>query len=658
MSFKSFDPLKHKTTAETEVAANALKREIKEILGSYVGWFDPFNELIQNSLDSVEQRKEQIGKTKIKSKYVPTVNIRIDIKNHLIIVSDNGVGLDEKQFNQFLVPFFSFKSGKTRGHKGVGATYLAYGFNYIQVSTKTNTYTTCGKMVNARKWLSDLNPSGNPEVKFDSKGPLDKSFDSFDQGVSIAIKFDNTTSPKDLDYLKTSDPKSWMKILRIKTGLGAIIKNDDIVVNLTILDEKGKSRNIQQKGIEYLYVQQFDNVSRAKTFRELQIDIDKNFKKSGLVNRLPSSLQNFDCLYDNWESKELEKIVDVDDEEKEIILQYAPRVYCGFAYSTKVFNDFNDSLKIRAKYKIITGGFQVASNNMPQGEIYQIPLLRYTGRQNQIHFVFHFDNYSPDLGRKGYNKEIIDFCKSMSEKITTKFLLKYKNHLRASTGADPDIIREKKVSDWKKEMEDYENKNPLVIKHEKFFLPTKMVGITSKPSREQDVISLFNQLIAGGVIRGIRIMSTNERFTYDGLYRIIIEKPTHNHIYNKKDNPLGILADKFDVKDLPFTSNPSILEYKFTLDGLIEDISTEDKNSNDIGLVVVWNTGELYNGNYHITSLLDVDNLSGRQYHGVTHTLTNVTTNQKEMDLIVLEELIDYLNEPEKTIKAQKEKYG
>ena len=336
---------------------------------------------------------------------------------------------------------------------------------------------------------------------------------------------------------------------------------------------------------------------------------------------------------------------------------HTPTLYCGFAYSVKIFNDFNDSLNIRSKYKVITGGFQVASNNMPQGEIHQIPLTRFIGRQNQIHFVFHFDNYSPDLGRKGYSKELMDFCKSISEKITTKYLTKYRSHLRASTGTSPDIFRIKKVSDWKNEMDTHERTEPLIIKHEKFFLPTKQIGITSKPSREQDVIALFNQLIAGGVIRGIRLMSTNERFTYDGLYRVVIEKPTTHHIYDKNNNPLGILKDKFEPEDLPFRSSPEIIEYKYSLDGLIEDIISEDKNSNDIALVVVWKTGDLYEGHYHITSLLDTDNLSERQYHGITHILTNTNSGQKEMDLIVLEELIDYLNDPAKTMKAQKQKY-
>lgn len=54
-----------------------------------------------------------------------------------------------------------------------------------------------------------------------------------------------------------------------------------------------------------------------------------------------------------------------------------------------------------------------------------------------------------------------------------------------------------------------------------------------------------------------------------------------------------------------------------------------DKNSNEIGLVVVWETGNDYEGNYKITYLLDDDNLSLRQYHGITHVMTNLNCNRQ-----------------------------
>jgi hypothetical protein len=120
---------------------------------------------------------------------------------------------------------------------------------------------------------------------------------------------------------------------------------------------------------------------------------------------------------------------------------------------------------------------------------------------------------------------------------------------------------------------------------------------------------------------------------------------------------LGIEKSILDNFTLPFITKPKVLEYKYSLDGLIEDIEGGVKNSNDIGLVVVWETGEEFRNNYKITSYLDSDNLTLREYHGLTHGITNINTDQREMELVVLSELIDYLNDSETTIEAQRDKY-
>jgi hypothetical protein len=512
-------------------------------------------------------------------------------------------------------------------------------------------------MLGAKNWLNDENPSGNPQMESDSTGIIDKTFLGFDYGVSVTIQLDSTSHPKDLGWVGTADPESWLKILLIKTGLGAIETTDHLKFRLEIIDSAGTSKTSVGELIEYLYPHKFPNVRKSERIRSLSKRIEEFYTRKGYQAKAPSSLRNFDCIFDIFQWAEIKSIVQLDSTETEVIEKYLPTIYCGFAYSVKVFNDFNESLGLRANYKILTGGFQIASNNMPQGEIYPIPLQRYIGRQNQIHFVLHFSNCNADLGRKGYNKDVMDFCKSITEKISTKYLNKFKPYLRASSGAPSDLVRTNKVAEWKEEMKTYETQHPLILRSDKFFLPTKKISLTSKPSREQDVIALFNQLVAGGVIRGIRVMATNEKFTYDGLYRIVIETPTSNHLYHKEDNPLGILRESINDHTLPFSSQPQILEYKLSLDGLIEDIEDETKNSNDIGLVVVWTTGDLYKSNYHITSLLDEDNLSERQYHGITHVMTNLTTEQKEMDLIVLSELINFLNDPQTTVADQKLKY-
>lgn len=103
---KKFDPLNAKYNGNEAVVILSIQREINNILNSYVGWFDPLCELIQNALDSVEKRMKIENDS-----YVPRLNIVLDIKNNMISVTDNGVGFEEEEYIKFLAPNFSFKTG-------------------------------------------------------------------------------------------------------------------------------------------------------------------------------------------------------------------------------------------------------------------------------------------------------------------------------------------------------------------------------------------------------------------------------------------------------------------------------------------------------------------------------------------------------------------
>ncbi len=61
----SWDPLIEQSDAD--ILAEAKKRQIKNILKSYVGVYDPFSELIQNSMDAVDLRKIKLQEEDIGS---------------------------------------------------------------------------------------------------------------------------------------------------------------------------------------------------------------------------------------------------------------------------------------------------------------------------------------------------------------------------------------------------------------------------------------------------------------------------------------------------------------------------------------------------------------------------------------------------------------
>jgi len=655
MTFDSFDPLAFKNTHVNDAALGALKREIENILSSYVGWYDPFCELIQNSLDAVEARLAIEKSAGTADSYEPKINISIDLDGNSLTVTDNGIGLDKDKFQQFLAPHFSFKSGRTRGHKGVGATYVAYGFNYMRISTKSPGFEASGRIVGARDWLRSNVAGGNPKVEPDDSPITDVAFCDNDRGVSVTVRFDERTHPKRLDWVQANNADVWSKILSIKTGLGSIVPDNTIHISITVLRGK-KHFRWERMGTSYLWLH--EGASKKAQIREIFRVQDDLYQRFGPGRRMPDKYSNLDFVYDIWSPTELQSLLAnaLDDDEQSIIRDHSPTVAVEFGYTAKLWSQFNEGLCLRSGYRVLNSGIQLAANNMPQGETIQIPLTRNQGRQNQVHFLIHFDNYTPDLGRKGFHRELTDFAKSIARKITELRLSKLRGQLKANTGVAPDLVREIKIADWKKEMLQHEMALPLILKSPHFFHPIERVSITSAPTREQDVIALFHQLVAGGVIRGISVMSTNERFTYDGLYRVTFDLAEELYAYDPEANPLGVSPEIASALSGKVTE-PRVLEYKFCLDGLVEDFDSLDKNIRDIDLCIAWTTGEQYRERYGITSLLLPENAGQRQYHGVTHTMTDLESGAKHLDLIILSELIEHLNDPETSVQVQRSKY-
>lgn len=655
MSFTPFDPLEFKNTKVNDAALSALKREIDNILSSYVGWYDPFCELIQNALDAVEARVANEKAAGTNATYKPKIDIRIDLDDNALTVTDNGIGLDKDKFEQFLAPNFSFKSGNTRGHKGVGATYVAYGFNYMRISTKVPGFDASGRIIGARNWLKSNAASGNPKVEPDDSKHIDIAFGNNDRGVSITVRFDEKTHPKRLDWIGADTAEKWTQILAVKTGLGSIVRDKSVEVIVTVRAAQNET-TVKTEGTSYLWLH--EDATKKASFRDLRTEEDTLYKKYGPGRKMPDKYRNLDFIYDSWTADELKALLGnaLDDDELTVLQNHTPTVSVEFGYTAKLWHRFNENLGLRKGHKVLTSGIQLAANNMPQGETIQVPLNRNIGRQNQVHFLIHFNNYTPDLGRKGFHRELTDFSKSVAQSITESHLSKLRYLLKANTGVAPDLVRQLAIDDWKKDMLAHEMAEPLLLTSQHFFIPIERVSITSAPTREQDVIALFHQLVAGGVIRGINVMSTNERFTYDGLFKIAFDLNSDLYKYDKITNPLGVPIAVAHALNGKVTA-PRVLEYKFCLDGLIEDIDNQDKNINDIDLCIVWSTGDSYKERYGITSLLLPENADQRQYHGITHVLTDLESGAIHCDLIVLSELIEYLNDSTAASDHQRKKY-
>ena len=642
-SFAAFDPLKVKGKLDDSLAAQrAVRREIANILSSYVGWYDPFCELIQNGLDALEKRARDEAAAGTVSSYHQRLRIIVDLDENQMTVSDNGCGMTYDEFERFLAPNFSFKEEATsRGHKGVGATYLAYGFNYLRVHTRGPGNESCGRLLNGRKWVDGSATADPPLVEPDTGSDIDTMYSEADRGTSVTVRFDDCTQPKKLAWLSARNAETWLTILRVKTGVGAVEPARDKTVEVVCI-AGGETTTATIGEISYLWLH--EGKSKSARIVDLEQKVAEHFKRYGSSRLLPNSYRQLDFIYEEYGAKACKDILapDLFAEHEEVISTHNPIIRVEYGYTTKLWKKFNEKLGIRSNMQVLKAGIQLAANGMPQGDVIQVPLTRYTGRQNQVHFLIHFERYTPDLGRKGFAKSLVDFATDIASAIVQGPVTRLRSSMKRDSGLAPDLDRELKLDAWKAEMVAHEAASPLLLASDHFFVPTKRISITSTPTREQDVIALLHEMISGGVVRGLAIMSTNERFKYDGLFRINFNNERELFEFDEDSNPLGIDGDVLDGL-LGKVTQPKVLEYKYSVDGLINDLDAQEKNLKDIDLCVAWEMGDLWHEKFAVTSLLLPENVSQREYHGVTHVLQDPDSGARHCDLIILKDLVALL---------------
>lgn len=656
---ETWDPLD--TESDQGILLAAQRREIQNILKSYTGYYDLFSELIQNALDAVERRMNE-GE----EQYEPRVWLKIDMKSSSISITDNGCGMDLDQFRQFLRPNFSFKRGEnSRGSKGVGATYLGYGFNHLEVATKSQGKTYSGVLRRGREWVQDKNEIV-PRPKVEPSAPLHEPFESIDRGTSMTIHLTGKDiRPKNLGWVGATSAETWLAVLRTATPLGGIYicgeNAPSIDIEIEVIHPNSGARTVVNVD-KPNYLFPHESMRNTADLRRFLADQQRRVAQGQDVTKIPAKYQKLNGLWGEWSGEEM---LDprsgcpinprLDEEEQKLIRELGIKLYIFLAFSTDLWDNFNDKqLGLRNGQRILRGGLQLATRNMPQGLPLTIPMTNNIGFQNLAHVIVHFENAEPDLGRKGFQPDQVRIAEKLSVSAVTAFRKRY-SMLRKPGGAK-EYHDELRLDQWIREQEVHEEKYPLIITGVGLFQPTEELPIRSEPIVEQDVVALFNQMLSSGLIRGIHLIASSQYKQYDGLYRIKMEPPIDRYFLSKT-NPLGVDADLF-VEQENLVTVVKVLEYKYSLDGLIEEIQSGVKSISDIGLVICWEIGGKWKQLFDITSYLDPDNVHHRRIHGTTHTFTHAMSGVPAFEAIILKDLVSYLRNPQDEIDQQKEKYS
>ena len=654
-SIDGLDPLTIDPSSEDsqKLIIDANRRIISNILKSYTGYYDVFSELIQNALDATEAQSRTTS-----SHYVPRIWIDIDIGNATVRVTDNGTGLPVSQFRYFLKPNVSFKKPKEyRGQKGVGATFLAYGFSLLRVHSRHDGQTIAAILRQGRQWAQDTSDS-IPRPVFEVEPFAIPELHSGESGTSVQIALSGLAGerPRKFDWQGARSAAQWLEVLRIKTPLGGVYLQTSKFapqVEIRVTDSNGSVTEANVHQPEYFYPHEIPNIKVA-TVKDIEkalsaIQGSSEEKRA----RLDSGYKRLDAL---WEIYSKEELVNPDwwfgssqltDEHRSLIERHNVVVYSSFLRSAKMWGDLNENIfKLNAGQRIIQGGLQLASDFMVQGDLSIIPLTSTIGYQANSHVIVHFTDGSPDMGRKVFQPELKQLADILAVRCVTIFK-RYLELLKPDTGATV-VTPDKELHEWKKAQEHYRDKHALSFK-----TPSGRVTLLSKPQQEQDVIALYHQLIGLGVVRGISFFATSQSDRYDSLYQLDYEKED-GFRYLKETNPLGVTS----ALGFPRSSEPRVLEYKYDFDALIRDFSTEIKYSKHVNLVVCWRAGKQYKERYYLNSLLIGDEGTGREVFGATHQAFPTGGGQPEFEICVLEDLISYLVSPLDEEVRQKDKYN
>ncbi len=88
-----FNPLRSLSDVTDAYAAELLRNNVKEIIGSYHHTFDHLYECVQNAMDACERAYTLANRESASTEYFPLIRVIVDLNQNQLTVFDNGFGM-------------------------------------------------------------------------------------------------------------------------------------------------------------------------------------------------------------------------------------------------------------------------------------------------------------------------------------------------------------------------------------------------------------------------------------------------------------------------------------------------------------------------------------------------------------------------------------
>jgi hypothetical protein len=620
------DPLEK---AREGLQEEAMKQRVKNVIRSYRSAADVLAEPIQNAMDELERaQKEGIDDA-------DELVVKINAEKNIIEIKDKGRGMSSEDLQEWIGPDFTdkrelFRQGNVRGHKGVGMTFLVYGFNFFSVESKTDSEHYHLRLEDGRDWIEDDEQLLPPEAELerDISGDLEK------HGTIVRIKTDNQSQPSSLPNTFNNYDMTAALIER-QTAIGVVTPPEryeaSIDAKLEYTDSAGNVTT-GELATEYRYPHKqipddwetFDLGEYIESLTEEENvepkTKDKDRYRAVYRHFEPDKIKDYigDSEGEELKNKEqLEKYIDDHD----------IHAYVLFSYSVNYREKLEENWNIPGNRHLHYPGARVATDGMISSWRRDISLTRASGNKDRTWIVYNFKNVEPDLGRKNFPQEVHDIISTTQQNFVRQMVKNGRTFLRPArnkTGSPEPEDEDHPVLKAHKRRE-----SPLSVSH----VPdVGDIHYSSKPEKEQDVIALFNQLVGMEFLHAYRPVYFDENFVYDSFFDYSFDL-VHDSIQESLPGSDEMVDDEL------------IVEFKYEARTILNDVVNNTKDWTEMDLLVCWEIGreDWASGGDNI-EFTEPSSPAEREYAGVTHIATIGSKGDEAVFVIAIEKLLNKIS--------------
>jgi hypothetical protein len=506
-----------------------VRSNIERIIASYRHSIDIFAELIQNSTDAII---EKVGFDHLER---GSIALEVWPNQRKLTIRDNGVGIAESDLSSVLVNGKSLKrerhTGKY-GFMGFGLTFVGFQTTYFRIESihdgrkASRTYSDLYKFIYEGSEL----PTSQEEGQEVQSEPSQE-----DTGTTITAIFPSCFPDPALEqtlsdiFGLTANVNAFVAALRTRSAVGLLEPLFSGTQNFAFeLRIEGTPVPVTNS---FLTTREIVQILFPTETRLL--DIDQDFQPLvALSESMPESQKN-----------DVRRCVLLDKKIQNVqIGTNAPltaRIFISCT-SKEHLNKYNEDILLRAPGVeggfLIENGLWLALNGMPTGIC-----LEAFGHATYLPFTVIIDiqnlevRKELDAGRKGISEYRVGQIRDkIGDLLRENNFIKYRRHV---VGADPRIANPM-----------YDPRQALLSRYsEKTRYNIDLIQPSLPPLEEQEVVTLFIELLARGHLKGYEQKVVSGYQVYDGLYSYNLS-PTPESLLSATV-PHGVSRSVFDLND-------------------------------------------------------------------------------------------------------------